>query len=111
MTGSLKIDIIVKKLENIDIDVVPDPEMKIKTIITSTDFGKEIDLKSIAEVLDKESIEYDPEEFPGLIYRVRETGPEFLMFKSGIVVCTGCKKTKQIEKFIGEISEKLPDTE
>ncbi len=85
--------------------------MKIKTIVTSTDFGKEIDLNVIAEILGKEKVEYDPAEFPGLIFRPKETGPEFLMFDSGVVVCTGCKKTKQIEKFIWEISDKLSDAE
>lgn len=105
------IDIIVKKLESIDIEVDADPEMKVKTIITSTDFGKKLDLKILADILGEESVEYDPKEFPGLIYKVRETGPEFLMFKSGVVVCTGCKKTKQIEKFVGEIADKLADKE
>lgn len=105
------IDIIVKKLESADIEVEADPEMKVKTIVTSTDFGKELDLKKIAKILDKEKVEYDPDEFPGLIYKVREQGPEFLMFESGVVVCTGCKKTKQIEKFVGEIADKLDESE
>jgi transcription initiation factor TFIID TATA-box-binding protein len=105
------IDIIVKKLESAEIEVDADPEMKVKTIITSTDFGKELDLREIADILDKEKVEYDPDEFPGLIYKIREQGPEFLMFKSGVIVCTGCKKTKQIEKFVGEISDKLNDAQ
>jgi len=105
------IDIVIKKLESAEIEVEADAEMKVKTIVTSTDFGRELDLKKIAKILDVEKVEYDPEEFPGLIYKVREQGPEFLMFDSGVVVCTGCKKTKQIEKFVGEIADKLNESE
>jgi transcription initiation factor TFIID TATA-box-binding protein len=104
------IDIIVKKFEVAEIEVEPDPEMKVKTIITSTDFGQELDLQEVANILDKEKVDYDPAEFPGLIYKIREQGPEFLMFKSGVIVCTGCKKAKQIEKFVGEIADKLNET-
>jgi transcription initiation factor TFIID TATA-box-binding protein len=104
-------DIIIKKFENAGIEVKPDEEMVVKTIITSTDFGKELDLKEIAKLLEDEKVEYDPAEFPGLIYKIRDQGPEFLMFESGVVVCTGCKKTAQIEKFVGEISNKLIESD
>jgi transcription initiation factor TFIID TATA-box-binding protein len=50
-----------------------------------------------------ENAMYEPEVFPGLIYRMAEPKTVFLIFSTGRIVCTGAK-TKEI---VGEAVEKL----
>ena len=45
-------------------------KIKIENVVASTTLGEELDLQSIALALD--GAEYEPEQFPGLIYRLKE---------------------------------------
>jgi transcription initiation factor TFIID TATA-box-binding protein len=53
-----------------------------------------------------ENVMYEPEQFPGLIYRMREPKVVMLLFASGKLVCTGAK----YEGMVQEAVEKLYDT-
>jgi len=46
-----------------------------------------IDLNIAAIVM--ENVMYEPEVFPGVIYRMRDLKTVFLLFSTGKVVCTG----------------------
>ena len=63
--------------------------IKIENVVASTSLGAELDLQKI--VLALEGAEYDPEQFPGLIYRLKEPKTATLLFRSGKAVCTGGK--------------------
>ena len=39
---------------------------------------------------------YEPEQFPGLIYRMKDPKVVILLFASGKLVCTGAKKENDV---------------
>ncbi len=75
----------------------------IENVVASASLGSELDLQLLAMSLDK--AEYEPEKFPGLIYRTKEPKTALLLFKSGKVVCTGAKNSEQVHQAIGMVSE------
>ncbi|GAH11486.1 unnamed protein product [marine sediment metagenome] len=54
-----------------------------------------------------ENVEYEPEQFPGLVYRVKEPRVVMLLFGSGKIVCTGARSTEDASKAVEDLSEKL----
>ena len=46
---------------------------------------------------------YEPEQFPGLIYRMQEPKVVLLLFQSGKLVCTGAKKEEYVYQSIHKI--------
>src|SRR3972149_4398421 len=56
-------------------------KIKIENVVASTSLGHELDLQAIALALG--GAEYEPEQFPGLIYRLKEPKTATLLFRSG----------------------------
>ncbi|MEM7825590.1 MAG: TATA-box-binding protein, partial [Candidatus Aenigmatarchaeota archaeon] len=54
-----------------------------------------------------EGTEYEPEQFPGLVYRLKDPKAATLIFSSGKVVCTGARKIKDVDFSVETISKKL----
>ena len=54
-----------------------------------------------------ENVEYEPEQFPGLVYRVKEPKAVILIFSSGRIVCVGARSTEDVSKAVEKVSEKL----
>jgi len=50
-----------------------------------------------ALALELENTEYEPEQFPGLVYKLAEPNATFLLFSNGKLVCTGTKNRKELE--------------
>ena len=50
---------------------------------------------------------YEPEQFPGLIYRIPEPQTVLLLFQSGNIVCTGAKKEEYVLEAVKRIREDL----
>lgn len=78
---------------------------RIENIVASTQFAKELDLNTIAERL--EGSEYDPERFPGLIYRLSDPKTAILLFRSGKANCTGGKSLEEVRRAVRKIAELL----
>ncbi|MFO8110368.1 MAG: TATA-box-binding protein [Thermoplasmata archaeon] len=87
--------------------VLDEPEVTVQNIVATTDLGHPLNLNSVAISLGLERIEYEPEQFPGLVYRMDEPRLVMLFFGSGKVVCTGGKKIEDIRKGIEKISLEL----
>ena len=79
----------------------PIAKIKIENVVASTSLGEELDLQSIALALD--GAEYEPEQFPGLIYRLKEPKTATLLFRSGKVVCTGAKSIDDVKVAISKV--------
>jgi transcription initiation factor TFIID TATA-box-binding protein len=79
--------------------------IRIENVVASTSLGSELDLPLIAGVLD--GAEYEPDRFPGLIYRMKEPKTAILLFHSGKVVCTGGKSMTQVEDSIRTVSQRI----
>ncbi len=81
------------------------PTIKIENVVASTSLGEQLDLQAIALALD--GAEYEPEQFPGLIYRLKEPKTATLLFRSGKVVCTGAKSLDEVKLAISKVSKQI----
>ncbi|MGC9058803.1 MAG: hypothetical protein ACP5H3_00120 [Candidatus Aenigmatarchaeota archaeon] len=78
-------------------------EIKVENIVASISLGVRIPLNKLLD----EDTEYEPEQFPGVVYRMEEPKTAFLFFSSGKVVCTGARKVEEVKKAIEEIYKQL----
>jgi transcription initiation factor TFIID TATA-box-binding protein len=85
---------VIKELKRGGIIIISKPELKIQNIVASASLGGMIDLEKAAYTLVKTM--YEPEQFPGLIYRMDEPKVVILLFASGKLVCTGAKKEQDV---------------
>jgi len=85
---------VVKELKKGGIILIGKPELKIQNMVASVSLGGLIDLEKAAYTLKKTM--YEPEQFPGLIYRMDEPKVVILLFASGKLVCTGAKKEQDV---------------
>ena len=54
-----------------------------------------------------ENTEYEPEQFPGLVYKLIEPTATFLLFTNGKLVCTGTKNKKQLEESMKQLNKNI----
>jgi transcription initiation factor TFIID TATA-box-binding protein len=85
---------VIKELKKGGIIIISKPEMKIQNIVASGNLCGMIDLEKAAYSLGRSM--YEPEQFPGLIYRMEEPKVVILLFASGKLVCTGAKKEEDV---------------
>ncbi|MHA1791927.1 MAG: TATA-box-binding protein [Promethearchaeota archaeon] len=95
------VDNVISKMKKAKVDIASEPEITIQNIVASGDLHTSVDLNEAAIIM--ENAMYEPEVFPGLIYRMQEPKTVFLIFSTGRIVCTG-GKTKEI---VGDAIEKL----
>ncbi len=82
------IDKITQKLKFADIELSQTPSFHVENVVVRGDFHKQINLDLTSLFLDRAI--YEPEVFPGLIYKILEPNPIcFLLFSSGRIICTG----------------------
>ena len=79
--------------------------IQIENIVASAQLPNKLNLDKIA--FDLENSEYEPEQFPGLVYRLKDPKAAFLLFSSGKIVCTGIRKVEDIESAVGTIFKRL----
>jgi transcription initiation factor TFIID TATA-box-binding protein len=103
------VDIIADKLRKMSIDVYKnkDLEIVIQNIVAISDLGTELNLNEVAMGLGLENVEYEPEQFPGLVYRIKEPKVAMLLFGSGKIVCTGARKTEDVSIAVDKLSAEL----
>lgn len=98
---------IIKSLEKIGIKIKIEPKVKIQNIVASGTIGMDLNLNVLAMKL--KNTEYEPEQFPGLVYKLFDdvSKATFLLFSNGKVVCTGTKSEKEVhvalEKLIANL--------
>ena len=76
-------------------------DIKIENIVASSSLGIKLPLRELAKHL--EGTEYEPEQFPGLVYRLTDPKAATLIFSSGKIVCTGARSVKDVKKVIKKI--------
>ena len=89
------------------IDIPKDLEYKVQNIVTSADLGTPINLNKIAVGFNLDRIEYEPEQFPGLVYRLEEPKVVVLLFGSGKLIITGGKLPEDARKAVIKIISDL----
>ncbi|MEM0049470.1 MAG: TATA-box-binding protein [Candidatus Bathyarchaeia archaeon] len=96
---------VIRELKKSGIVIVSKPELKIQNIVASANLGGMIDLERAAYVLGKTM--YEPEQFPGLIYRMDDPKVVILLFASGKLVCTGAKREEDVYRAVDNLLKKL----
>jgi transcription initiation factor TFIID TATA-box-binding protein len=103
------VEIIADKLRKMGIEVYKNEELKIviQNIVAISDLETELNLNEVAMGLGLENVEYEPEQFPGLVYRIDEPKVAMLLFGSGKIVCTGARKTEDVSVAVEKLSKEL----
>ena len=96
---------IIKSLEKIGIKITIKPEIKIQNIVASGSVGMDLNLNVLATKL--RDVEYEPEQFPGLVYKLAAAKATFLLFSNGKIVCTGTKSEKEVHAALDMLIENL----
>jgi len=101
------VDKLSADLRGIGVEVVEHPEFRVQNIVASASVGRELNLGAIVLGLELEGMEYEPEVFPGLVYRINEPKSAILIFSSGRLVITGGKTLEDCEKSVDVLLDKL----
>jgi transcription initiation factor TFIID TATA-box-binding protein len=101
------IKIIAEKLEKIGVEVYKNHDIVIQNIVATSDLGGELNLSEVAVALGLENVEYEPEQFPGLVYRLDDPKVAMLLFGSGKIVCAGARNMEDISSAVDKVSKEL----
>jgi len=80
-------------------------KIQVENIVASAKLPGRLNLDTIAFNL--ENSEYEPEQFPGLVYRMKNPKVAFLLFGSGKIVCTGARNIKDVSIAVAKVSKIL----
>jgi transcription initiation factor TFIID TATA-box-binding protein len=100
---------VIKELKKSGIIIASKPELKIQNIVASANLYGIIDLEKAVSVLGRTM--YEPEQFPGLIYRMDEPKVVILLFASSKLVCTGAKREQDVYEAVNKLHEHLEKEE
>lgn len=96
---------IIEALEKINIKIKIKPKITVQNIVASGGIDMDLNLNKLAMKLD--NTEYEPEQFPGLVYKLMEAKATFLLFSNGKIVCTGTKSREEVEQAVNKLVEVL----
>ena len=85
------------------------PDIIIENVVSTANLGGEVDLEAVAAEMD--NLMYEPEQFPGLIYRMKEPKVVMLIFASGKLVCTGAKHEDMVKDAVFKLHGILEEDE
>lgn len=75
-------------------------KFKIENIVASAELNIHIDLYKISR--EQRNVEYEPEQFPGAILKLKDPKASLLLFKNGKLICTGTKSEAEVKKALEE---------
>jgi transcription initiation factor TFIID TATA-box-binding protein len=101
------VEILVRSLREAGVNTLPQPRVAITNIVCSYDMGKPINLNKVVITLNLENIEYEPEQFPGLVYRIPDPKIVALLFSSGKIILTGGKNLQDIRRGLDVLEQQL----
>ena len=89
---------IMKVIKKYGGKITSEPEIKIQNIVASGDLSLRLNLDLMSISLERAL--YEPEVFPGLIYRMEVPKVVFLIFASGKIVCVGAKSETDVQEAV-----------
>ena len=101
------IEQVIKQLRKINVRVTEKPKINVQNIVASGSINLSLNLNLLA--LQLERTEYEPEQFPGLVYKLEEPTATFLLFSNGKLVCTGTKNKQQLEDSMKQLIKNVKD--
>jgi transcription initiation factor TFIID TATA-box-binding protein len=79
----------------------------IQNVVSSASINQRVDLNLITKNF--VNVEYHPDVFPGLVFRLRSPKTAILIFSTGKMVCTGAKSEEQSRKVVQEAVRRLKE--
>lgn len=96
-----------KKLKEGGVTIRKEPEVKIQNIVASAKLDLRVNLDMLA--MECENTEYEPEQFPGLVFRLDEPETVMLIFRSGKIIITGAKKPQEADIAAEKTKQKVKE--
>ena len=84
---------------------LPKPLINIENVVASASVDQDIVLTEIAERFPE--TEYNPDQFPGLVFRLSSPRTATLIFRTGKMVCTGPKSEEMAVQAVRTVVKKL----
>jgi transcription initiation factor TFIID TATA-box-binding protein len=80
-------------------------QVQIENVVATADLRQHLDLDAILKVTP--GARYNPQRFPGLVYKLKKPKTTTLLFASGKMVCTGARSAKSAKRAITQIIREL----
>jgi len=96
---------IVARMNRLGIKIPKNYKVRLENIVASAKLDRELNLNNIAFTL--ENTEYEPEQFPGLVYRMDDPRVTFLLFGSGKIICTGGRSIADVKRAVAKADKRL----
>ena len=96
---------VIKELKKIGVKVTVKPKLSVQNIVASGELNIKLNLNMLSLFL--ENVEYEPEQFPGLVYKIFSPTATFLIFTNGRFVCTGTKNKEELQLAIETLKKRL----
>lgn len=91
------------------VDDPVDDSFRVVNVVTTAERGTGLDLNAAAIGLGLEAVEYEPEQFPGLIYRPEDRECVVLLFANGKMVITGAREIAVAEAAYADVMTRLDE--
>lgn len=107
--ATLAVSKVVKALMNKNLVMVRQPQTVIQNIVASASLGRPVDLDTAFLAL--QGAMYEPEQFPGLVYRMEYPDVVFLIFSSGRVVCVGARTEEAVYQAVNKLQQEIEEVD
>jgi len=98
---------VLRELKDKDIPVRGRPSIETQNIVASVNLGGNVDIEKGVYVLER--CMYEPEQFPGAVYRMDDPKVVILIFSNGKLVVTGAKTEKQVYEATERLQQRLEE--
>ena len=105
--AKLAVGRVVRELRSKGIVIPGNPEVHVQNIVASVNLGGEVDVEKTVHILER--VLYEPEQFPGVIYRMQEPRVVILIFATGKLVVTGAKKEEDVYAATDKLQRRLEE--
>ena len=103
------LEITHKALREHKCEVWPSYDYQIGNVVVTHDLGRELNLATLTVSLPMARTEWEPEQFPGLIYRLKDATGVCLIFSSGKCVITGNNSLEDAQDAVNALIADLED--
>ena len=101
------VDQVIKQLAKIGVRITAKPKVTVQNIVASGSINIDLNLNILA--LELQNTEYEPEQFPGLVYKLGKPNATFLLFSNGKLVCTGTKNKAELDDSMVQLNKNVQE--
>ncbi|KXA94184.1 hypothetical protein AKJ65_05130 [candidate division MSBL1 archaeon SCGC-AAA259E19] len=85
------------------VEALPEPDVEVENMVASVDFGRKFDVEKIARSF--RNVQYEPEVFPSLVFKLDDPEATILLFPGGRGVCMGIKSEEDVGRAAERVTE------